>query len=147
MSSDQLFASVEDAARDQVVVPLQQSPTALGRAAHSGAPRLGPAPGGARLARVEPARPSTVAQITDYFGRGRRSFGPASAAPLAPGPVDGRAMALPPAIAPHADALNRQLRQHIESHLDLIAAHTPALRQPVENVRRSIDLLLKINRS
>jgi hypothetical protein len=144
MSSDQLFASVEGAARDQVVVPLQQAPAALGRPGHSGTSQLGPASSGARLARVEPARPSTVAQITDYFGRARRSIGPGNV--TAPGPVDGRTAALPAAVAPHADALNRQLRQHIESHLDLIAAHTPALRQPVENVRRSIDLLLKINR-
>jgi len=134
MSSDQLLASAEGpaathgVARDQVVVPLQRTHDPLGAAA--------------RRPRVEPAY-SVVAQITDYLPRSR---GP-SAVPGDPtaDPAAG-ALALPAPIAAHADELDRLLCQQIASNFDLMASRAPDLAQPIDNVRRSVELLLKLRR-
>ena len=139
MSSDQLLASVERAAavgiaRDEVVVPLR-APVSVA----SAAPRLGQAAGAHAAAR------SVVAQITDYFHRERRRAAPEPAALLGAARPQ-TAAPTPAAITAHAGELNRLLRQQIESHLDLIAARAPDLAQPVDNVRRSVELLLKLRR-
>jgi hypothetical protein len=143
MSSDQLLASAEGSAsasarhgiaRDEVVVPLR-TPAPV----EPGAPRLHPPggiPGGAR---------SAVAQIADYLSRTRRHSAPEAGALRAAARPHGAA-GLPASVAAHADELDGLLRRHIESHLDLIAAHAPDLARPVDNVRRSVELLLKLRR-
>jgi hypothetical protein len=156
MSSDQLLASAEGSAatrgvaRDQVVVPLQRTHDPLGSAARLGAPRLKPAipsAAGVRLPRAEPAH-SVVAQITDYLHRPRRP----SAAPgdlvadPAADPAAGAPASRPAPIAAHADELDRLLRQQIDSQLDLIAFRAPDLAQPINNVRRTVELLLRLRR-
>jgi|SRR5579862_7580960 len=149
MSSDQLLASAEGSAtargaHDQVVVPLQRAGDPLGMTVRLGTPRLKPAlPGGTglRLPRVESAA-AEVAQIIDYRPRARRPAADDDAA-LAEPAIAGPA-SRPTAIANHADELDRLLRNQIESHLDLIASHAPDLARPVDNVRRSVELLLKL---
>jgi len=143
MSSDQLLASLEGAAsagiaRDEVVVPLR-APSPIG----SAAPRLGHAAGSHTSMRA------VVAQITDYFHRERRHAVPEASAlrpPLRAAARPRSAAALPAAVAAHAEELDRLLRQHIERHLDLIETHAPDLAQPIDNVRRSVELLLKLRR-
>jgi hypothetical protein len=151
MSTDQLFAAAKGSAvaagartiaYDEVVVPLR-APTPVGTGAPR--PRAPGVPAGAR---------SAVAQIADYLSRAPRHPAPphqiADTATLRTAP---RGAVRPhlkapiqATIAAHADELDWLLRQHIESHLDLIAAHTPDLAQPVDNVRRSVALLLKLHR-
>jgi hypothetical protein len=161
MSSDQLRASAEGSAsatatrgiaRDEVVVPLR-SP------AGSAAGRL-PPPVGAhpvpRRPRAESGVPdgsagrSVVAQFTDYFHRARLHPTPDAGALRAPPAEPSRHAAartvMPASIGAHADELDWLLCQHIETHLTLIAAHAPDLAHPVDNVRRSVELLLKLRR-
>jgi|SRR5271163_1228511 len=160
MSIDQLFAAAKGSALaagartiayDEVVVPLRV-PTPVG----AGAPRRRDpgVPAGAR---------SAVAQIADYLSRAPQHpthRHPAPQHPMTdpmtnPGTLrTARRTAVQPrmpaptptSVVAHADELDFLLRQHIESHLDLIAAHTPDLAQPVDNVRRSVALLLKLRR-
>jgi hypothetical protein len=114
---------------------------------------------GARAA-IRPRRPKAgasaagaaqvVTQFTDYLKRERRlpvlEAGllrappqPAAAPSVAPS-------AIPGSVALHVDELDGLLHRHIESHLQRIAAHAPDLVQPVDNVRRSVELLLKLRR-
>lgn len=122
MSSDQLLVAAQGAApasggavRDPVVVPMRARPAS---------------PTGGPLA--PPLGKRTVARIADYFGRSRPQ---PSADPVAPTAA--------PVIA-HAEEIDWLLRQHIETHLDLMSAQAPDLAQPVENIRRSVALLLKL---
>jgi len=107
-------------ARDSVVVPLRAR-----------RPRAAGAPVGT------PRRPQPVANIADYLGGPRRAD-----APTAPDAAD----ALPAPVAAHADEIDRLLREHIETHLDLMKARAPELAAPVETLRRSVGLLLKLRR-
>jgi len=157
ISSDQLAASLEAststvvpraAAWDEVVVPLR-APGAQTRDPVVGA-----------RAAIRPRRPKAgasaigaaqvVALFTDYIKPERRLPGLEAGLLRAPSRRAAAPSAVPPAIpgsvALHADELDGLLHQHIESHLQRIAAHAPDLVQPVDNVRRSVDLLLKLRR-
>jgi len=156
MSSDQLAASAEgsvsavvprDVASDEVVVPLRAP------AAHLGNPVVSRAAGRPKAGVSGAGAAQVVMQLTDYINREPCSPTPkadlvrvpsiashrAAAPPVAPPPI-------PASVALHADELDGLLHQHIESHLQRIAAHAPDLVQPVDNVRRSVELLLKLRR-
>ena len=160
MSSDQFAASSESStsavvpgavAWDEVVVPLRAPGAPLGT------------PVGSRTA-IRPRRPKAgasgagaaqvVTQFTDYINRERDCSSVPDAgllhAPSTPARRDGAPSVapsrIPPSIARHADELDGLLHRHIESHLQRIAAHAPDLAQPVDNVRRSVELLLKLRR-
>jgi hypothetical protein len=151
MSSDQLAASVEGSAAavvpravawDEVVVPLRApgtqtvNPVVGARAAvRPRRPKAGAAAAGAA---------QVVTQFTDYIKRGRRL--PVLEAGLLPSRPVTAPSAVSGSVALHADELDGLLHQHIESHLQRIAAHAPDLVQPVDNVRRSVELLLKLRR-
>ena len=142
MSHDELLASLlpaTEAGLAPAAAPRQGGPVVV--------PLRVPSPGlvprhGSAPARTEGALPpAIVAQIGDYLRRP-----PAATGAGAPPRSRPRGAATPGRLAGHAHELDRVLCQHLEVQLERIARHAPELAQPVETVRRSLDLLLKLRR-
>jgi hypothetical protein len=160
MSSDQLAASAEGSASavvsrvvawDDVVVPLR-APSALADNPAVGS-RAAIRPRRRKVGASGAGAAQVVAQFTDYINREQRRPVPKAGllrAPTTPPHRDAVPFVAPPpfpaSVALHADELDGLLHQHIESHLQRIAAYAQDLVQPVGNVRRSVELLLKLHR-
>jgi hypothetical protein len=79
-----------------------------------------------------------IAHFTDYVVRPKVPARERRALPCAP-------VAAPPPIDPDCvDALDTLLHQHIEMHLDMLAAGYMGQGEVAENIRRSVALLLKL---
>jgi len=105
-------------------------------------PLIGAAP---RRAPADPAprgaSSGRVAQIADYLRVRSASTRPAPAAAAVRTP---RAAPLPASVKAHAAELESLLRDHIDVQLDQMRAHAPEFHAPIDSVRRSIALLMRL---